>query len=91
MNKTSLISGTIKGIQIVDLGLNQTGIKNSSNDGYNDAIGLKSKNLKTVKPIDVVNAIVSIISSIYITWTFSREQPQSLKTARSSFLSPRIK
>ena len=30
MNKTSLISGTIKGIQIVDLGLNQTGIKNSS-------------------------------------------------------------
>ena len=30
MNKTSLISGTIKGIQIVDLGLNQTNIKNSS-------------------------------------------------------------
>ncbi len=30
MNKTSLVSGTIKGIQIVDLGLNQTGIKNSS-------------------------------------------------------------
>ena len=30
MNKTSLISGTIKGIQIVDLGLNQTNIKNTS-------------------------------------------------------------
>ena len=30
MNKTSLVSGTIKVIQIVDLGLKQNNIKNSS-------------------------------------------------------------
>jgi len=30
MNKTSLVSGTIKVIQIVDLGLKQSNIKNSS-------------------------------------------------------------
>ena len=30
MNKTSLVSGTIKGIQIVDLGLKQNNTKNSS-------------------------------------------------------------
>ena len=29
MNKTSLVSGTIKGIQIVDLGLKQNNTKNS--------------------------------------------------------------